>query len=69
MHSFMQNNLYIVPKNDFNIAIFTNRKNIQQFFKKIVDNTELLWYHNQAVTKDSTGRKPEGRNLKPSNQT
>ena len=56
----MQNNLYKSLKLQFNIAILTNRENIQNFFKKVVDNAGLAWYHNQAVTK-RTDRKKAGR--------
>ena len=46
-------------KTQFNIAIFTNRENIQKIFKKVVDNAGLVWYHNQAVTKRTDRKKAE----------
>jgi len=43
----------------FNIAISTNRENIQKIFKKVVDNARMMWYHNQAVTKRTDRKKAE----------
>lgn len=59
LHKYVQYNLCIVPKMKFNIAISTNRENIQKIFKKVVDNARMMWYHNQAVTKRTDRKKAE----------
>ena len=53
-YNFVQYILCITTKMQPDIAFLTNRENIQNFFKKVVDNNGMLWYYNQAVTKTAT---------------